>query len=143
MRPPARFCLNLLAPPALAVLLLVALGSLVGASSFRALASMPAMLAIAYLYAGLPSLVHACILHFTYRRGLAPQSGRALALSTLNGLLAGLAIALFFATAGGGGATDGPWIMVPVGAATGAINALLHRIALPRRRPWRTRGAPR
>ena len=128
----ARFCLNLFAPAPIASLLF-AFGFCIAGETFEPLLGLPIFLLVAYLYAGIPSLAHACILHVAYRRGVDPKSAGALALSTLNGLLAGTAIVLFIAIATGDNAVGALWcIMLAMGAVTGALNALLHRV--PRRR---------
>ena len=132
MPSPSRFCLNLFAPGAIASLLF-AFGFCIAGETFEPLLGLPIFLLVAYLYAGIPSLAHACILHVAYRRGVDPKSTGALALSTLNGLLAGTAIVLFIAITTGDNAVGALWcIMLAMGAVTGAINALLHRV--PRRR---------
>lgn len=127
----ARFFLNLFAPPTIASLFF-AVSFCVAGRSFEPLLGLPIILLVACFYAGLPSLAHACVLAIAYRRGLAPESRRALALSSLNGLLAGALIGLLIAAQSGGRDFTFGLILLPIGAATGAINALLHR--LPRRR---------
>jgi hypothetical protein len=124
----ARFCLNLLAPPPIAAVLF-AVGSCIGSTSFEPLAWLPVMVLVAYLYAGLPSLLHALIMGALYRRGVNPCGVRALAFSSLNGLVAGLMIYLFIAALTGTieGSAGLLWLS-PLGAATGAANALLQRL---------------
>lgn len=121
------FLLNLFVPPPIAASL-IGIGASVNTLSFAPFALLPMMIAVAYLYAGLPSLAHALILQRCYRQGHAPNGKRALTVSTLNGLLAGTAIYLFFVCIGGIAETLALLLFLPLGAATGALNALLHRI---------------
>lgn len=130
-----RFALNLLAPAPIAATL-IAIGACVNTASLDPLALLPLMVLVGYLYAGLPSLAHALILQrHCYRRGDDPRRKRALTVSTLNGLLAGTAIYFFFVCIGGFAETLGMLLFPPLGAVTGALNALLHRIPcrIPRR----------
>ncbi len=123
-----RFVLNLLSPaPIAATLLLTAAAILENGHFTESLRWLPIYVFFGYLYALLPSAAHAWWLHRRYRAGLDPRSGRAIALSTVSGFCAGLAVGLFLAAMANGN-PGGLLIFVPLGAATGALNGLLHRL---------------
>jgi hypothetical protein len=127
MKPAPRFFLNWFAPPAVATTLLAA-----GALLFTDTPVSPGLFLIvlgyAYFFAGVPSLMHAAVLECAYRRDWSPRGGGALALSSVNGLCAGIALGLLIS----GGQSEGSFsstagIFALLGALTGALNALLHR----------------
>lgn len=118
-----RFALNLLAPAPLAVLILTGV-YLVKEPSWQLLGFAAYATLFAYVFAILPSLVHALVLDAGYKASLRPRSLRALLLSTFNGSVAGLAIGLFF-TMLSHGDPGGLLMFIPLGAATGALNGLL------------------
>lgn len=118
-----RFALNLLAPAPLAALSLTIV-FFAKEPSWPALGFLAYATLFAYVFAILPSLVHALVLDACYRAGLAPRSLRAVLFSTFTGAIAGLAIGLFFAATSGGD-PGGLLMFIPLGAATGTLNGLL------------------
>jgi hypothetical protein len=74
------------------------------------------VLIFAYLLAGIPSIVYTVIMEWRFRQGLDPQSRRAVILSTVLGLLSGIAIVL---TITGGRWEDTGWVFY------GGIGALV------------------
>lgn len=76
------------------------------------------------MFALLPSVAHALWLQNRYRAGVAPRSALAIGYSILTGTIAGLTIGLFFMVTSGGDA-GGLLMMIPLGAATGALNGVL------------------
>lgn len=118
----ARFALNLLAPaPVASALLAIVLAIMEGASEI--LLTTLLITLYAYIFAGLPSIAHACYLHARYTSGLPPHSKHAVWLSTASGTLAGFVLGVI------GGAASANWVLIfsaiALGAATGAINGLL------------------
>lgn len=127
MKHAGRFILNILTPTPLAALLLVVFFAV--QKNTPPLSKLPAaflgLTLMGYIFAILPSLAHAWWLHRRYRAGLDPRSLRAAGISTVSGALAGLAIGLVFAFDHHD--PSGPLRMfVPLGAAAGALNGLLH-----------------
>lgn len=136
MKYPARFVLNLLAPVPVAVLLYLSVAAIwtlvVGNADTefegtgQQLRWLAVFLIFGYLFAGLPSLAHALFMERRYRRGLDPRSRQALRVSTLSGLCAGFVIGGLFALSAG---HIGPLLtFVSLGAAAGALTALLHQL---------------
>lgn len=130
----ARFALDLLGPPFIASVLFT-LGLAVAARTLESLAAFPAVLISGYAYAIVPGLAHALWMRSRYRAGLDPRSNRTVGIMILTGLGAGAAIAGLFLIVGAG---FHPFlIFLPLGAATGVFNALLHRM-VPRAPPTKT-----
>ncbi|MEY4490179.1 MAG: hypothetical protein RIQ79_2687 [Verrucomicrobiota bacterium] len=120
----ARFALNLFAPVLIASVLLASGVALIEQNTTE-FGLIYICIFYGYFFAGLPSLAHACFMHWRYRHGLDPRSRRAWGLMTLSGLCAGCLIGGFFAYA-----ADPRMLLIfaMLGAATGTINALLHRL---------------
>ena len=124
MRPRLRFAIDFLSPTPIAALLFT-VGVAITERAPEAVVAFPFVVLLGYVYAILPSLAHALWMRRCYRRGMEPRSLRAAGIMTLSGLLAGSAIGghIFFAGAG-----SFALLFPPLGAATGALNALLHRL---------------
>lgn len=123
MRRPARILLELLAPAAIASLLLAA-GWATAELDAEPLRALPFLLAFAYAFAAIPSLLFTLAMEVAFSRGLDPSSGRAVRFAALLGLLGGAAIALAF---GPRGALQNLALFSALGAATGALVGLLVR----------------
>lgn len=96
-----RIALELLGPPVLGVVFLVGLAfvsqlftasGVAGKSSWRELLF---VVAYAYLFAGIPSMVFAAVMELAFSRGMKPSSWRSVALAALLGGAAGVAMGLF------------------------------------------------
>lgn len=129
----ARFALDLLGPPFIASVLFTLILA-IDQRNVAAINLLPFIVPFGYAFAILPSLAHALWMRHRYRRGLDPRSPRAAGIMALTGLGAGAAIAPLFLNLQGAGAF---LIFLPLGAVTGAVNALLHRM-VPRAPPTKT-----
>jgi hypothetical protein len=131
MSPNSRIAVNTLLPPAIACMLFtVILGW--HASDIITPGLFCWGLLLAYLVAGIPSVLHAKFMEFFYRRGPLPGDAVSLAMSSLSGLAWGVLIPLLigsqhselsetvFATSGG------------VGMLTGFFTGMLVMMASPR-----------
>jgi hypothetical protein len=122
----ARILLNFLLPPGIAALLGIA-GIALYATGQTDWGSTLLLIPYAYAFAAIPSLVHVAIMERYYLRGGMIVGTRTLRVSSVSGLFAGLLVFLcLFAVAGGSVLKlEVFWIYPVLGAATGAITALV------------------
>lgn len=145
MNRPVRIALNIVGPPLIASLLLIATALLAipftGSSRPGELADaagvIPFVLFFAYMLAGIPSIIHAALMEWLYHRYPA-HTWKACAVSGVSGALAGILIDLTFLIASWRNGIDGwlffyPTIGLIVGLLLGiAVKLLSEDTALPR-----------
>ena len=139
MKRPARIAFNTLAPPGLTALVLIvpvgfaALFSGHDPSHSLALAGM--ILAVAYVVAIGPSLIHALTMELVYRQ-FSARSWSAVSVSALSGLFAGVLIAGIFFFTGARSKIDGWYLIYPgLGAPVGVVLGLLVKLMSPSLHP--------
>jgi uncharacterized membrane protein len=144
MKRPARVALNILLPPLLAAgcflafMCVIALGESFNSPNrnatdvLRGAGQLGFMVfLVAYMVAGLPSLLHSAIMEIAYRK-VPPEGWVAVGISTMNGTLAGILIATFFLS---GQAPSAPVILgfVLLGAFVGfLLGIFIKRLSTPK-----------
>jgi hypothetical protein len=140
MKPWKRIPINGLLPPALAAALLLVVDVILCLGKHHGLspllrdiaATTPVVLAVAYLFGIVPSLIFAAFMEVMYRRGVSPASTKALALSGLGGLSAGAAVDLILGWGQTGNLKDRVLLNAiwgAIGAATGVLMGLIVGLA--------------
>lgn len=89
--------------------------------AMNSLADLPLMILFAYLSVGIQSLVYMAVLEWSFSRGLNPASGRSVSLSTLLGLVSGVAIV----AASGFDRADAIESLITLGGAGVAVGLIL------------------
>ena len=123
-----RVLINVLGPPLVAALLLS--GFFIMAPGF-----ILAVLLCAYLFATVPSVLHAAIMELIYARHAPPHSWRAVGCSTLSGVVCGVIIACVFSNPNHLRASD-IGFFIPLGGAVGFLTGVaVKRFSRPRAKP--------
>ena len=123
MKKTQRILANLMLPPCVATLLLLVPLVLLGrVPPWKEVA---VVMIYGYAFAAIPSAIHAIVMERFYRRGLLPTQGRAIGASTVSGLFAGLMVSIILAVASSSFSLEKLWVYPLLGAATGAVVALL------------------
>ncbi len=133
MKRKARIALEILGPSFLGVVLpfglwqgLAAVQGASGQFLWLQMHELPNTLGWAYLFGGPPSVVYMVVMEWRFARGLDPRSWRAVGLSTLLGLAAGLSIA-FTLISGWWPDVVAPLNLGGIGVAVGFVLGLIIR----------------
>jgi len=129
-----RIALELLGPPLLGVIVLMAISYAqtlwIALQDWKTPKLEPGLLKplglliVAYLFAGIPSVIYTFVMEWSFAKGLDPESGRTMQLSAYLGTMAGISIGLLI----GAFHFDSTfWLMGGIGLIVGFLMGLLIR----------------
>jgi hypothetical protein len=125
MKKPIRVLINLLSPPVIAAVFMF-FPSVIQSHEFPDIKIIATVLMFAYLFAGIPSILHTILMEIIYSRGTSPTNGRAVLASSCSGLLSGVLVILTFVITSGIRTPDKTfWIYPIVGIAVGATTGFI------------------